>query len=174
MRSGGLSKWHINQSPLGRDGLHRLPRTGCSRSQSSINRCHITLYTCETQPQVVNLKLQKADSELQILDPKHQTVDSELQILDSKRRSLDPKLQTVDSELQILDSKLHIVDSKLRTLDSKPQRLDLKLQNHVRMAVNSSVQKWCAGFCVAARRTRSGLRAVARDGEHDSATDGSR
>jgi uncharacterized protein (DUF3084 family) len=82
------------------------------------------IYIDETQPQIVDLKLQKFDSKVQI-------VDSELQ-------NSDLKLQNLDSELQNLDLKLQNPDSGLQNLDLKLQDTDSKLQNNVKMAGQTS------------------------------------
>jgi division protein CdvB (Snf7/Vps24/ESCRT-III family) len=92
----------------------------------------------ETQPQIVDLKLQDADSKLQIVDSELQNSDLKLQNLDSELQNLDLKLQNPDSELQNLDLKLQNFDSKLRMLELKLQDTDSKLQNHVKMAGQTS------------------------------------
>ena len=94
-----LPNWHIDRCPRGREGVHAPPRIGPNSGHSSISPWYITFYMDRTPPQIVDLKLQNADSRLRI-------VDSELRNSDSTLQYLDSELQTLDSEIQIFDSQL--------------------------------------------------------------------
>ena len=135
-----LPNWPINRCPRGRVGVHAPPKPGTSSGHSSVSHWYITFYMGRTPPQIVDLKLQNADSTLQIVDSELRNPDSKLQNVDSELQNVDLKLQDMDSELQYVDSKLQNVESKLQYIDSKLQTLDSKLQNRAKMAENSRHQ----------------------------------
>ncbi len=156
-----LPNWHINRCPRGRDGVHAPPKTGPNSGQAGVNHWYITFYMDRTPPQIVDLKLQNADSTLQIVDSELQNMDSELQNVDSELQNVDSKLQNVDSEFQNVDLKLQNVDSKLQYIDSKLQTLDLKLQNRAKMAENGRHQASATAERTSPQHTTNPKRRVA-------------